>query len=138
MRKLSIWILLAIVVSSCSNEPIGTMRTINPSEGFNETGKKIMIVEFTPQGGANVHKPFEPETISIKFNPSNNKLLIDNQECRVIESTDYTITYEQYDMVYVIEFNAGYIYQDGKTKTKFKVYQYGNKKKEYIVYTYNN
>jgi len=129
-----ILLLLLVVVSSCSTEPI-EMKLTNPQLGVDIIGDKFMLVV-----DGNMDKaPFAPSTIHIKFNPKANTLFIDDFQYQVIESNHYIIKFlTGNDEIYVIEFNTGYVWQDGSTSTKFDIYEYNNKQKEYIVYTYKN
>jgi len=85
-----------------------------------------------------VHTPFAPEQMTITYLAKDVKIYINTKPYDVVKSDHYTITYKDNGVNKVIEFNTGYQWQDGNTKTKFDVYVEGNKKVEYTVYTYNN
>jgi len=133
MKKLILTIAIAIALTSCTADPI-EMRTSNPQMGVNVTGSKFMVV----RNENDVQTKVSPETKSIQYNPTTNVLLIDDKPYEVVETTHNTITYEFYELYYVIEFNTGYVWQDGNTQTKFDMYQLGDKNEYYTVYTYNN
>ena len=134
MKKLVGIIVIALSVMSCTPEPI-TMRTVNPYGGADVKGTWFMDV--VNQHPTNVYN--KTDNVNIKFNPVNEELLINGVKYQVNDFNDYSISYvDADDMIMVIEFNIGYVWQDGKTQTKFRIYQDGEENHNYTVYTYNN
>ena len=134
MKKLVGIIVIALSVMSCTPVPI-TMRTANPYGGADVKGTWFMDV--VNQHPTNVYN--KTDNVNIKFNPVNEELLINGVKYQVNDFNDYSISYvDADDMIMVIEFNIGYVWQDGKTQTKFRIYQDGEENHNYTVYTYNN
>jgi len=133
MKKVLGIFAIALSLVSCSAEEI-EMRTTNPHLGVDVVGTKEMTVLNQNNGVIatdNVQK-------TIKYNPKENTLSIDNKAYTVTEVTHYTISYLNESKTYVIEFNTGYIFDGGSTRTKFDMYQKDMKKQYYEVYTYKN
>ncbi len=137
MKSIILSIAIAFTFASCSTEPNIEMRSINPTKGFNEVGKKIMEVQVTPQGGNAVKITKNGETFTMQYTPNDTAIIINDKACEVVGTTENTITYKDNGINIVIEFNTGYIWQE-TTKTKFDIYKQGERNKAYSVYTYNN
>ena len=133
MKKVIGLFAIALSLVSCTAEPI-EMRTTNPNLGVDVVGTKEMTVLNENKGVIATDKVQK----TIKYNPKENTLLIDGKAYTVTDVTNYTISYLNDSKTFVIEFNTGYIFDGGSTKTKFDMYQENMKKQYYEVYTYKN
>lgn len=133
MKKLVGIIAIALSVMSCTAEPI-TMKQTNPYQGVDIKGTWFMdVVNDQP---TKTYK--KTDNVNIKYNAQTNILLINGVNYEVTEINPNAIRYVKEGLIYVIEFNAGYVWQDGITRTKFTMYEDGEENHNYTVYTYFN
>jgi hypothetical protein len=135
MKKLILTLAIAIALTSCSTEPI-EMREVNPTQGINESAKLFFEYRSDKVVLINKDKP-----LNIQYNPTTRVLTLNTTQ---FEGTvvGNTITYTDKGIDMVIEFNAGYVYQDDKTRTKFEIYKANDfklrERKDMDVYVYKN
>ncbi len=77
------------------------------------------------------------DPITVHYNNANNKLTINDIEYPIISKTIDSIVYNANDIIYVIKFNTGYVWQ-GSTKTKFDIFILNNTSGNKDIYVYNN
>jgi hypothetical protein len=74
--------------------------------------------------------------ISLNYQPNNDYLTIDGQDFEVLEVDQESISYKDGDLIYILEFNEGYIYDGTSTRVKFDKYKEGERYKAFDQYAF--
>ncbi len=128
MKTLILSIAIAFTFASCSTEPNIDMRAVNPTHGINESAK--LFFEYS-QG--KVVTKNEGKALHISYDNITNVLSIGMDKYQAQNVSNTAIIYDNNK---VITFNTGYVWQDGKTRTKFDLGTIGSEDK--TIYVYNN
>lgn len=137
--------LLGNPLQSCSPgediESVMKERNVDPKDGFEIDGKLFLIYN-NPEGknyyinSQQTIKTNVQGNIYLQYNPKNDFIKVDGGEFKILSIDRDSVTYEDGDSTYVIEFNQGCVYDGISTKVKFNKYKSGEKYKLFDQYVF--